>query len=290
MEEKKDKVIIIGEIGINHGGDIRLAKKLIDVAVIAGCDAVKFQKRDINSVYSKEVLDSYRASKWGVTTKEQKMGLEFEKEEYDEIDRYCKEKRIDWFASSWDLRSQEFLRQYNLKYNKVASAMLTVFPLLEKIAEEKKYTFISTGMSTMKEIENAVEIFKKYNCPFELMHCNSSYPQKNEESNLKMIETLRNKFNCKVGYSGHERGLQISLAAAAMGVSSIERHIVDDRTREGSDVSNSLESEGLIKLVRDIRIIERSMGDGVKKIFDSEVPIREKLIPYWYKKMLRNEK
>ncbi len=270
---------IIAEIGINHNGDIAIAKKLIDVAAFAGCNAVKFQKRTIEDVYTKEELDKPRESPWGTTIHDQKYGLEFNEEEYDEIDRYCKEKRIEWFASAWDVKSKYFLRKYNLKYNKVASAMLTVIPLLQAITEEQKYTFISTGMSTLDEIDRAVKIFKKANCPFELMHCNSSYPMADEDANLKMIETLRERYKCKVGYSGHEVGLQITLAAVAMGVTSIERHITLDRTMYGSDQAASLEPGGLIKLIRDIRVICSALGQGQKIVTDKEKSIKEKLRP-----------
>lgn len=270
---------IIAEIGINHNGDIEIAKKLIDVASFAGCNAVKFQKRTIEDVYTKEELDKPRESPWGTTNRDQKYGLEFNEEEYDEIDRYCKEKRIEWFASAWDIKSQYFLRKYNLKYNKVASPMLTVKPLLQAITEEQKYTFISTGMSTLDEIDRAVEIFRKANCPFELMHCNSSYPMADEDANLKMIETLRERYKCKVGYSGHEVGLQITLAAVAMGVTSIERHITLDRTMYGSDQAASVEPGGLIRLVRDIRVICSALGQGQKIVTDKEKSIKEKLRP-----------
>ena len=271
-------VFVTAEIGINHNGDIDIAKKLIDVAKLAGCDAVKFQKRTVDKVYSKEVLDSHRESPWGTTTREQKNGLEFNKKEYDLIDEYCKEKKIDWYASSWDIDSQKFLRQYNLKYNKVASAMLTNKKLLEVIAEEEKHTFISTGMSTVLEIKNAIEIFKKYNCPFEIQHSNSSYPMKLEEANLKCIETLRNEFQCDVGYSGHESvGYIVCIAAVMLGATSIERHITLDRSTYGSDQAASLEPMGLMRLVRDIRTIDSIMGDGIKRIWPSEVSIMKKL-------------
>jgi N-acetylneuraminate synthase len=276
------KTKVIAEIGINHNGDLKIAKKLIDIAVFAGCDVVKFQKRTIEDVYTPSELDVPRESPFGITNREQKNGLEFGKKEYDEIDRYCKEKEIEWFASAWDLKSQRFLRQYNCKYNKVASAMLTIEPLLHMIAEEKKHTFISTGMSTIEEIDRAVEIFKQYNCPFELMHCNSSYPMNNEDANLSMIKTLRDRYGCDVGYSGHEKGLQISLAASVMGATSIERHITLDRTMYGSDQSASIEPAGLTKLIRDIRDVESAIGDGVKKMTDVEVKCRKKLAnPHW---------
>ena len=282
----KKKVIIIAEIGINHNGDIDIAKRLIDCASIAGCDAVKFQKRKIDSVYSPDELNISRESPWGTTNREQKYGLEFEKDEYDKIDEYCSEKKIDWFASAWDIDSQKFLRDYNLKYNKVASAMLTIEPMLRLIAEEKKYTFISTGMSSLKEIEFAIKIFNEYNCPFELMHCNSSYPMKNKDANLKMISVLSDKYGCDVGYSGHEIGLQVSLAAVALGATSIERHITLAREMYGSDQSASIEPVGIIRLVRDIRAVESAIGDGIKRMTDVEISSRKKLAnPYWLKKL-----
>ena len=174
-------IFFIAELGINHNGDMKICKQLIDLAVNAGCDAVKFQKRDIDSVYSKEFLDSPRKSPWGETQRNQKMGIEFNKEEYQEINTYCKKKNIEWFASAWDLKSQLFLREFNCKYNKIASAMLVNLELLKMVAEEKKYTFISTGMSTMEDIDKAVNIFREKNCPFELMHCVSTYPMKISE-------------------------------------------------------------------------------------------------------------
>ena len=271
-------VFITAEIGINHNGDIEIAKKLIDMAKEAGCDAVKFQKRTIEKVYSKDVLDTLRESPWGKTTREQKLGLEFGKDEYDIIDQYCKEKNIEWYASPWDIDSQLFLRNYNLKHNKIASAMLTNAKLLNIVAEEKKHTFISTGMSTIDQIEQAVKIFKNNNCPFELMHSNSSYPMKPEEANLQCIKTLKEKFNCNVGYSGHESsGYNISLTAAVLGATSIERHITMSRALYGSDQAASLEPLGLVRLVRDIRMLDLIMGDGVKKVYPSEIPVMKKL-------------
>ena len=271
------KTFIIAEIGINHNGDLNLTKELIDGAADAGCDAVKFQKRTIDVVYSKEDLDRFRESPWGVTNRQQKLGLEFEKEQYDEIDAYCRQKKIAWFASAWDVQSQAFLSQYNLKYNKVASAMLTHKELLENIASEGKYTFISTGMSTMGQIEKAIEIFRQARCPFELMHCNSTYPMPVEKANLNAINTLREKFDCNVGYSGHEAGLIVSCAAVALGASSIERHITLDRAMYGSDQAASLELHGLRKLVEYTRDIERSLGDGVKRVTKREEEIKSKL-------------
>ena len=271
-------VFITAETGINHNGDIEIAKKLIDMAKESGCDAVKFQKRTVEKVYSKEVLDTPRESPWGTTTKEQKLGLEFNKKEYDIIDSYCKEKQIDWYASAWDKDSQLFLKQYNFKFNKVASAMLTNLELAEMVADEGKKSFISTGMSTMEQIKQIVEIFRKKSCPFELMHSNSSYPMKLEEANLKCITSLKKEFGCDVGYSGHENASYIvCIPAVMLGATSIERHITLDRSMYGSDQSTSLEKAGLVRLVRDIRRLDFILGDGVKRIWDSEIPVMKKL-------------
>jgi N-acetylneuraminate synthase len=271
-------IFIIAEIGINHNGDLEIAKKLINVAKEAGANAVKFQKRTIDLVYTKEELDAPRESPWGTTNREQKMGLEFGHDEYKKIDSYCKEKGIEWFASPWDIESVKFLSAYNLKYAKVASALLTDHDLLKAMAEEKKYTFISTGMSTMEEIEAAVNIFRKHECSFELMHCISTYPMTNDDdANLRVIETLRNHFGCKVGYSGHEVGLAVSYGAAALGISSLERHITINRAMYGSDQAASVEPSGFRMLVGAVRQIERAMGDGVKRVYPSELPIKNKL-------------
>jgi N-acetylneuraminate synthase len=272
-----NKIFIIAEIGINHNGELKIAKKLIDGAAAAGCDAVKFQKRTINAVYAKEDLDRARESPWGTTNREQKNGLEFGTKEYKKIDAYCKKKDIEWFASAWDIESQLFLRQYDLKYNKVASAMLTHRDLLEAIAEEGKHTFISTGMSTLEQIEKAAQIFKDANCPYELMHCCSEYPMKPEQANLLAINTLKEKFNCDVGYSGHEVGIITTCTAAALGATSIERHITLDRSMYGSDQSASLELGGLKRLVDYIREIEKSLGNGVRMVTEKEREIAKKL-------------
>ena len=271
-------VFIVAEIGINHNGDIKIAKKLIDIAVSAGCDAVKFQKRNVGKVYSKELLDQPRESPWGTSQRDQKLGLEFSEKDYKIIDSYCKKKKIPWYLSCWDISSQIQMRKFNTKYNKVASAMLIHTKLLETIAEEEKYTFISTGMSTMKEIENALKIFKKHKCPFELIHSHSSYPMPIEEANLKLIPTLQKKFKCKVGYSGHESGSYlICVTAVLLGATSIERHITLDRSMYGSDQAASLEPLALKRMVRDVRAIESILGDGKKCIWDSELPSRKKL-------------
>ena len=264
-------IITIAEIGINHNGDMSICKKLIDVAVNAGCDAVKFQKRDINKVYSQEFLDSHRESPWGTTQREQKAGLEFGQDEYKEIDKYCKDKCIEWFASAWDLNSQKFLQQFDCKYNKVASAMIVYEDLLEMIAEEGKHTFISTGMTTYDHIQKAVDIFTEKNCPFELMHTVSTYPMKDENANLNMIKTLRDKYQCDVGYSGHEVGLAVSYGAAALGITSLERHITIDRSMYGSDQSASVEPSGLVNLIGAVRKIEKAMGNGIKTTIEEEL-------------------
>ena len=271
------KIFIIAEIGINHNGDLGIARDLIDVAVDAGADAVKFQKRVIDLVYTQEFLDGSRESPWGTTQREQKEGLEFGLDDYTEIDKYCKEKGIEWFASAWDLESQKFLKQFDLKHNKIASAMIVYGDLLQAVASEGKHTFISTGMTTEDEITNAVEVFQSENCPFDLMHCISTYPMKDEDANLNSIKTLREKYNCNVGYSGHEVGLAVSYAAAALGITSIERHITLDRAMYGSDQSASVEPAGFRMLVGAVRKIEQAMGDGNLGYLDREVPIAENL-------------
>ena len=274
-------VFLIAEIGINHNGDLKIAKKLIDGAAEAGFDAVKFQKRTVEKVYTKEILDSPRESPWGNTTRDQKLGLEFDKKEYDIINEYCNKKNIHWYASAWDIDSQIFLRQYDMKYNKVSSAMLTHKKLLETIAEEKKLTFISTGMSTMDEIKTAVSIFRKYDCPFELLHCTSTYPMELDEANLLCIPNLKKEFKCNVGYSGHEvSGYLVSLSAVVLGATSIERHVTLSHAMYGSDQSASLEPNGLERLVRDLRQVEKIMGDGNKMVFPSELQIMKKLRIY----------
>ena len=271
-------VFVIAELGINHNGSIEIAKKLIDIAVEADCDAVKLQKRNVLKVYSKEVLDSPRESPWGRTTKQQKLGLEFSLKEYEIIDKYCKLKGIPWYVSCWDIDSQIEMKKFKLKYNKIASAMLIHEKLLKIVAKEKKHTFISTGMSEMKDIEKAVKIFRKEKCSFELLHTNSSYPMVDNEANLKLISVLAKKFKCNVGYSGHEKGASIvSTAATIMGATTIERHITIDRTLYGHDQAASLELEGMRRLVRDVRMIDEIMGDGVKRIWKSELPNMKKL-------------
>ena len=271
-------VFITAEIGINHNGNIEIAKKLIDIAVSAGCDTVKFQKRTVEKVYTKKFLDSPRDSSWSNTQRDQKMGLEFSLKQYEIIDSYCKRKKIPWYFSSWDVNSQLEMRKFQTKYNKVASAMLVNYKLLETIAKEKKYTFISTGMSTMKEIEKAVNIFHKNKCSYELMHSHGAYPMLLNEANLRLIPTLKKKFKCKVGYSGHETGSYlICIAAVMIGATSIERHITLDRAMYGSDQAASLEPEGLFRMVRDVRMLEKILGNGKKRVWDSELSSKKKL-------------
>ena len=270
-------IFIVAEIGINHNGDMSICKELIDVAAESGCDAVKFQKRDINQVYTQEFLDSPRESQWGTTQREQKLGLEFSAEQYQEIEDYCKSKGLEWFASAWDINSQKLLRQFNSKYNKIASAMIVHTELLKEVASEKKHTFISTGMTTYDDIQTAVDIFRKADCSFELMHAVSTYPMKDEDANLNIIKTLREKFDCNVGYSGHEVGLAVSYAAAALGIGSLERHITLDRSMYGSDQSASVEPTGFRQLVGAVRKIELAMGDGIKKTIEAEASIAANL-------------
>jgi len=270
-------IFIIAEIGINHNGDLGIAKDLINVAVDAGADAVKFQKRTIDLVYTQDFLNGPRESSWGTTQREQKEGIEFGLNDYTEIDKYCKEKGIEWFASAWDLESQKFLSQFNLKYNKIASAMIVFDDLLKEVASEGRHTFISTGMTREEDISRAVDIFKNENCPFELMHCVSTYPMKDEDANLKAIKTLREKYNCDIGYSGHEVGLAVSYAAAALGITSLERHITLDRAMYGSDQPSSVEPAGFRMLVAAVRKIENAMGDGSLGYLEKEIPIAENL-------------
>lgn len=277
-----EKIFIIAEIGINHNGDMDIAKKLIEMAKKCGCDAVKFQKRDLEIVYTKNELDSKRESPWGNTFREQKEGLEFNLDQYKEIDKFCKNVGIEWFASAWDINSLSFLDIFNLKYGKVASALITHKDFLLELAKRKKYTFISTGMSEYKDIDKAVEIFRSQDCPFEIMHCVSTYPCPEEILNLNIISKLKEKYNCNVGYSGHESGVVASVVAATYGISSLERHITLDRSMYGSDQSASLEETGLKNLVDSVKKVPILKGTSDKKIFDQERSIASKL-RYWEK-------
>ena len=278
----KNKPYIIGEIGINHNGDLKIAKQLIDLAKECGCDAVKFQKRNIDKVYTNEYLNSPRDSPWGKTQRAQKLGLEFGKEEYDEIDKYCKEKNIDWFASAWDVDSQIFLEKYNCKYNKIASPMLTNIEFLKYVASLKKPTIISTGMSKLNDIDNVVNIFISHNCPYILMHCTSIYPCPIDKCNLNMIKTLKERYDCPVGYSGHSPGVIDSYIATSLGAEFIEKHITLNRAMYGSDQSASLERHGLKLTVKNCKLMETLLGDGKPHFYEEEKQGARKM-RYWEK-------
>jgi len=271
------KPFIIAELGINANGSLKIAIKLIDMAKSCGCDAVKFQKRDIETIYSFELLNQPRKSPWGNTQRDQKLGLEFTGLDYNVIDDYCKNLGIEWFASAWDCKSQEFLRKHDLPHNKIASAMLTNKELVEMVAEERKFTFISTGMSTFEQIDRVVELFEKKDTPFCLLHCVSVYPCPDEWCNLLMIKTLQQRYGHTVGYSGHEMGILPSVLAVSLGAEVIERHVTLDRTMYGSDQSASLEKHGLELLVRDCRDVYKMLGSGAKTIIPEEEEIAYKL-------------
>lgn len=266
---------IIAEIGINHNGQVSLAKKMIDIAVTTGCDAVKFQKRTVDVVYTKEELAKERKSVFGNTNGDLKRGLEFSKEDYSEIDRYCKERGILWFASCWDEDSVDFINEFNPPCYKIASASLTDDNLLKYTKSKGKPILLSTGMSTLKEIRHAINILGEDNLV--IYHCTSTYPSNAEEMNLRVIETFKQEFNCPIGYSGHERGVTPSVLAVALGANSVERHITVDRTNWGSDQAASLEMAGLSHMVRDIRQVPALLGDGKKVVYQREKPIIEKL-------------
>jgi N-acetylneuraminate synthase len=266
---------VVAEIGINHNGDIDLAKKLINVASGAGCDAVKFQKRTIDVVYTAEELAKPRENPFGPTNGDLKRGLEFEREEYEEIDRYCREVKIDWFASCWDEASVDFIAKFNVPCFKIASASITDDNLLRHTRAVGKPIVLSTGMSTIEQVDRAVDILGKEDLV--ILHACSTYPAYYEELNLKVIDVLADRYGVPVGYSGHETGLPSSVAAAVMGACMIERHITIDRSMWGSDHAASLEPNGITRLVRDIRLIEKSMGDGVKRVLEREQPIIKKL-------------
>lgn len=266
---------IIAEIGINHNGDIDLAKKLISVAVAAGCDAVKFQKRTVDVVYSAEELAKQRESPFGTTNGDLKRALEFGLEEYQEIDACCKSAKIPWFASCWDEQAVDFIDQFDVPCFKIASASLTDDHLLRHTRATGKPLILSTGMSTIEEIDHALDVLGKENII--LLHACSTYPAYYQELNLKVIPVLRERYGIPVGYSGHESGIPSSVAAAVLGACCVERHITMDRAMWGSDQAASLEHNGISRLVRDIRLIEQSMGDGVKRVFEREYPIIKKL-------------
>ncbi|HLA99193.1 MAG TPA: N-acetylneuraminate synthase family protein [Anaerolineales bacterium] len=267
---------VIAEIGINHNGDLSIAKRLVDVAVMAGCDAVKFQKRTPEKAVPPEYRDVIRETPWGLMTYlEYRHKIEFGFEAYAEIDHYCKEKGILWFASCWDEDSVEFIEQFSPPCYKIASASLTDLPLLAKIRSKGRPVILSTGMSTLEEIEASVKFMNLDNLL--IAHSTSTYPCPSEELNLRVIQTLQRRFDCPVGYSGHEVGLQTTYAAVTLGAAFVERHITLDRAMWGSDQAASVEPWGLMRLVRDIRVIEKAMGDGQKKVYESELNARQRL-------------
>ncbi len=266
---------IVAEIGINHNGDIDLAKRLISVAVAAGCDAVKFQKRTIDVVYTSEELAKPRENPFGPTNGDLKYGLEFGQEEYEEIDAFCRSLKMSWFASPWDEGSVDFLEKFGVPVHKIASASLTDDNLLRHVRKTGKPVILSTGMSTYAEIDHAVEVLGKEDLI--LMHATSTYPANYDELNLRAIPTMAERYGVVVGYSGHETGIPTSVCAAALGACCVERHITMDRASWGSDQAASLEPNGISRLVRDIRLWEQSKGDGIKRVYEREVPIIKKL-------------
>ncbi len=277
----KNNIIVIAEIGINHNGSLNLAKKLMSLAKASGCDLVKFQKRNPEITTPDDKKNILRETPWGrITYLQYKKKIEFGKKEYDVINKYAKKIKIDWFASAWDLESQKFLRRYKFKFNKIASAMLTNIRLLEVVSKERKRTFISTGMSTIKEIDTAVKIFKKNKCDFVLMHSVSSYPSPEKDLNLKLLEKFKKKYRCDVGYSGHEPTLSPTIGACYLGAKVVERHVTLDRTMWGTDQSASLSPDGLRNLVRTVKKIPSILGDGIKKItLEEKKKIKE--LRYW---------
>ena len=276
-------VKIIAEIGINHNGDISMAKKLISMAKNCGCDYVKFQKRNPDICVPENQKKQMRETPWGyISYLDYKKKIEFSKDDYKIIDDYCKEQKIEWFASVWDLDSLKFIEQFNVSTHKIASALVTNLELLKEVAKCKKYTFISTGMCELEDIDKAVDIFKKANCEFELMHSVSTYPADEKDLNLSLINFYKKRYNCNVGYSGHEAGISPSVIAAALGASSIERHVTLSRSLFGTDQSASVERRGLTELVTVIRKIPIVLGIPQKKMLDAEKPIAEKM-RYWIK-------
>jgi len=266
---------IIGEIGINHNGDIEIAKKLIDLASVAGCNAVKFQKRTVDVVYTAEELDRPRESPFGETNWDLKYGLEFEKAEYDVIDAYCRAKKILWFASCWDEKSVDFIDQYDVPCFKISSPSLTNDALIKHISGKGRPIIISTGMSSLAQVDHAIEVLGKKDLV--VLHSCSTYPADYNELNLKVIPVFKDRYGIPVGYSGHETGIPSSVAAAAIGACVVERHITLERAMWGSDHAASLGSSGIIQLVRYIRLAEMAMGDGIKRVMEREVPIMKKL-------------
>jgi N-acetylneuraminate synthase len=278
--QQPEEIFVIAEVGINHNGDLDLAKQLIDIAADTGCDAVKFQKRTIDLVYAAEVLDAPRESPWGSTQRDQKQGLEFTREQYQEIDRYCRGKGIAWSASAWDIPSLEFLEDFDPPFHKVASAMLTHIPFIKSVANKGRLTLVSTGMATTEMIDEVVAIFKSAGTPIVLLHTVSTYPSPESDLNLSMIQTLLERYEVPVGYSGHEPSVSPSIVAAVLGATVIERHITIDRSMYGSDQAASLEANGLRQLVSTLRKIPAMLGDGQKDWAPGERAVAEKL-RYW---------
>lgn len=266
---------MVAEIGINHNGNVEIAKKLIDTAALAGCDAVKFQKRTVEVVYTPEELNKPRENPFGPTNGDLKRGLEFGYEQYEAIDRYCREKDILWYASCWDEASVNFMERFNPPCYKIASASLTDDDLLRHHRRCSRPIIISTGMSTLEQIDHAVDVLGTHDLI--ILHCTSTYPSSVEELNLQAIQTLRERYDVPIGYSGHEVGLATSVAAAALGACMIERHITLDRAMWGSDQAASIEPQGIWRLVKDVRAIQKAMGDGKKCLYPSEVPVMNKL-------------
>ena len=273
-----EPVMVVAEIGINHNGDLELAKRLIDAACLAGCDAVKLQKRTPELCVPQAQRDAMRETPWGLMTYlEYRYRVEFGQAEYDEVDRSCRERKLVWFASPWDEPSVDFLERYDLPCYKIPSAALTNHALLRRVRAAGRPIILSTGMSTLEQICEAVAVLGDYELV--LTHCTSTYPCQPDELNLKVIPALREQFNVPVGYSGHEVGLQTTYAAVVLGASLVERHITLDRAIWGSDQAASVEPGGLARLVRDIRVIEQALGDGVKRVYASEVPVMNRLRP-----------
>ena len=278
--QRPEKIVVIAEVGINHNGDLEIAKQLIDIAVDSGCDAVKFQKRTIDIVYPKSVLDAPRESPWGSTQREQKLGLEFEREDYAAIDAYCRERGIEWSASAWDIPSLEFIESFDPPFHKIASAMLTHTDFVKAVADKARVTLISTGMADLEIIDNVVELFRNAGTPFVLLHTVSTYPSPENDLNLSVIHTLSDRYGVPVGYSGHEPSVSPSVVAAALGASVIERHITLDRAMYGSDQAASLEESGLRQLVNTLQKIPTILGSGEKDWAPGEREVADKL-RYW---------
>jgi N-acetylneuraminate synthase len=281
LKISNDRIFVIAEAGINHNGDIKIAKDLMLLAKSAGCDAVKFQKRTPEICVPHDMRNVIRQTPWGeMTYLEYKEKIEFGENEYDEIDRYAKDIDIQWSASAWDLESLSFLEKYKLPFHKIASALATNIEFIQAVAKSGILTIASTGMCTWEEIDRLVSIFEVEKCPLILMHTISTYPAEEKDLNLKLIQTLAHRYNIPIGYSGHERSVSPSITAAALGAIAIERHITLDRAMWGTDHAASLEPAGLINLVGALRKIPQSLGDGIRRVVPGEIEIAKKL-RYW---------